>query len=80
MLINTSDNRPILAITTLKAAHHVDMQGFAEVHVLQQLQQPAPDLLGFEQQAVGVLHRGTHTQELKARQESQVLAGQMFFC
>ena len=56
------------------------MQCSAEVHVLQQLQQLAPHLLGFEQQAVGWLDRGTHTQELKARQESQVLAGQMFFC
>lgn len=60
------------------ATHHVQVQGFAEVHLLQQQQQPAPHLLWFEEQAGDEPHGAA--QELQDGEESHVLLGQMFVC
>lgn len=61
--------------STLAATHHVEVQGFAEVYLIQQEQQPAPHLLGFKQQTVDGLSRSTLAQELQHSEESQVLLG-----
>lgn len=65
----------LTSASSLAATHHVEVQGFAEVYLLQQELQPAPHLLGFEQQAVDGLSRTTLAQELQHGEESQVLLG-----
>lgn len=57
--------------------HHAEMESFAEVHLLQQMQQPLPHLLWFEKQTMDGLERTTFTQEVQNCQEKQVLLGQM---
>lgn len=56
------------------------MQGFIEVELLHQQQQPAPHLLRFEKQTVDGLHGAALTQELQHCEHSQVLLGQMIIC
>lgn len=63
--------------TTAQHTHHVEMESSAEVHLLQQQQQPAPHLLRFEKQTVDGLNRTALTQEVQKCQQSQVLLGQM---
>lgn len=45
--------------------HHAEMERFAEVHLLQQMQQPLPHLLWFEKQTMDGLERTTFTQEVQ---------------
>lgn len=56
--------------------HHAEVERPAEVHLLQQLQQPALHLLRLEQQTGDGLDRRAHTQKVQEGQESQVLLGQ----
>lgn len=57
--------------------HHAEMESFAEVHLLQQMQQPVPHLMWFEKQTMDGLERTTFTQEFQNCQKKQVLLGQM---
>lgn len=64
------------ARTSARHTHHVEVESSAEVHLLQQQQQPAPHLRRFEEQPVHGLHRSTLAQEVQDGQESQVLGGE----
>lgn len=59
--------------------HHAEVERPAEVHLLQQLQQPALHLLRLEQQTGEGPDGRAHTQEVQEGQESQVLLGQEVF-